>query len=100
DVEVGSCLSGGLDSSSIVCLVHDLLHKAGKQALQRTFSSHFDEPEANEGGYVQEVVRATGVTASFTYPTAEELLAELEQLIWHQEEPFGSTSIFAQWSDT
>jgi asparagine synthase (glutamine-hydrolysing) len=44
------------------------------------------------------VVDATGVRASFTHPTGEDLLAELERLVWHQDEPFGSTSIFAQWS--
>jgi asparagine synthase (glutamine-hydrolysing) len=79
-------------------LVHDQLRAEGKHELQRTFSSHFDEPEANEREYTQEVIQATGVTASFTHPRAEELLAELPQLIWHQDEPFGSTSIFAQWS--
>jgi asparagine synthase (glutamine-hydrolysing) len=98
DVEVGSCLSGGLDSSSIVCLVHDQLSAEGKSSLQRTFSCHFDEAEANELEYMQEVIRATGVAASFTRPGLEQLMADLPAIVWHQEEPFGSTSIFAQWS--
>ncbi len=97
DVEVGSCLSGGLDSSSIVCLVREQLNEARKQDLQRTFSSHFEEPEANELEYMQHVISATGVTAKFTYPRAEDLLTDLPRIIWHQDEPFGSTSIFAQW---
>lgn len=98
DVEVGSCLSGGLDSSSIVCLIHKLLKDEGKSNLQRTFSSHFEEKEANELEYMQEIIQATGVKACFTYPQGNELLQDMENLIWHQEEPFGSTSIFAQWS--
>ncbi len=98
DVEVGSCLSGGLDSSSIVCLMHELLKVEGKNNLQRTFSSHFEEKEANELEYMQEVIQATQVQAHFIYPKAEELLQDIERLVWHQEEPFGSTSIFAQWS--
>jgi len=98
DVEVGSCLSGGLDSSSIVCLIHQLLQSEGKSNLQRTFSSHFEEKEANELEYMQEVIQATGVKAYFTFPQGEDLLQDIENLIWHQEEPFGSTSIFAQWS--
>jgi asparagine synthase (glutamine-hydrolysing) len=38
------------------------------------------------------------VGAEFIYPTPQDLVADLEKLVWHQEEPFGSTSIFAQWS--
>lgn len=98
DVEVGSCLSGGLDSSSIVSLMRDELARAGKTQIQRTFSSHFEEEEANELEYMQEVIAATGVHADFIYPTPDDLLTDLERMIWHQEEPFGSTSIFAQWS--
>jgi asparagine synthase (glutamine-hydrolysing) len=98
DVEVGSCLSGGLDSSSIVCIMHKLLQEQEKGDIQRTFSSHFEEKEANELEYMQTVIRATAVRAHFTYPTSEEFLQDMERLVWHQEEPFGSTSIFAQWS--
>jgi asparagine synthase (glutamine-hydrolysing) len=98
DVEVGSCLSGGLDSSSIVCLMHRLLQEQGQTNVQHTFSSHFEEKEANELEYMQAVIQATGVQAHFTCPTAVDLLQDLERMVWHQEEPFGSTSIFAQWS--
>ncbi|HPT71811.1 MAG TPA: asparagine synthase (glutamine-hydrolyzing), partial [Candidatus Cloacimonadota bacterium] len=41
DVEVGSCLSGGLDSSAIVCAAHRLHDKP-----LNTFSAYFDEPAA------------------------------------------------------
>jgi len=98
DVKVGSCLSGGLDSSSIVCLVHNMLQEQGESNIQHTFSSHFEEKEANEHEYMETVIHKTGVKAHFTYPSPEGLLEELEHLIWHQEEPFGSTSIYAQWS--
>lgn len=98
DVEVGSCLSGGLDSSSIVSLVRQELLKSGKGNIQRTFSSHFEEDEANELNYMRDIIDSTGVNAEFIYPCEDELLRDLNQLVWHQDEPFGSTSIFAQWS--
>ena len=98
DVEVGSCLSGGLDSSSIVCLMHQLLKREGRGSVQRTFSSHFHEKEANELEFMEAVIQSTDVKAGFIYPTPNEFLHDMERLVWHQDEPFGSTSIFAQWS--
>lgn len=98
DVEVGSCLSGGLDSSSIVCLMNRQLKSEEASAIQHTFSSHFDVQEANELEYMQEVIQRTGVNAFFIYPRGEDLINDLHRLLWHQDEPFGSTSIFAQWS--
>ncbi|MGE5329806.1 MAG: asparagine synthase (glutamine-hydrolyzing) [Deltaproteobacteria bacterium] len=98
DVEVGSCLSGGLDSSSLVCIMHDMLEGEGKSNIQRTFSSHFQEKEANELKYMQSVIKHTGVNASFIEPTPEDFKKDIKKIVWHQDEPFGSTSIFAQWS--
>lgn len=98
DVKVGTCLSGGLDSSAIVCIMQQLLDEKWKKDQQYTFSSHFVDKEANEIDYMQTVIDATGVNAHFTYPTDEELVREIDHLVWHQDEPFGSTSIFAQWS--
>lgn len=98
DVEVGSCLSGGLDSSSIVCVMHDILDGENKGGIQNTFSSHFNEKEANELEYMQEVINATGMRANFTEPTINDFLDDINKIVWHQDEPFGSTSIFAQWS--
>lgn len=96
DVPVGSCLSGGLDSSSIVCTMRAQLgaQAAGKQ---NTFSAYSDVARFDERGFIEEVVRATGATPHHVTPDPQAVLRELETLAWHQDEPFGSTSIFAQW---
>lgn len=99
DVPVGSCLSGGLDSSSIVCMADRVLRGQGATTTtQCVFSScsvlkRFDERE-----WVEEVVRHTGVQAQYVYPDVADLFRDLDRITWHQDEPFGSTSIFAQWS--
>jgi len=98
DVPVGTCLSGGLDSSAIVCAIHRELTGESGGERQHTFSCHFEQEEANELEYMRAVIEKTGVAAHFVSPTAEDLERDLEQLVWQQEEPFGSTSIFAQWS--
>ncbi|MGE0385655.1 MAG: asparagine synthase (glutamine-hydrolyzing) [Gammaproteobacteria bacterium] len=97
DVEVGSCLSGGLDSASIVCVMGDLLGKQGATHRQRTFTAAFREPEADERRFALAVCEARGIGARFVEPDGEGLVESLGPLIWHQEEPFGSTSLYAQW---
>jgi len=98
DVGVGSCLSGGLDSSSIVCIAHRLLREAHADHRQSTFSAISDVPQFDEREYAEAVVAATDVDAHFIQPDLDGLQRVLAKLIWHQDEPFGSSSIFAQWS--
>ena len=103
DVPVGSCLSGGVDSSSIVCLANRELLASGVQSQQlgdrqKTFSAvYHTEGRYNERAYIEKVIAATGAESNYVFPTADRLAAELPKLVWHQDEPFGSTSIFAQW---
>lgn len=97
DVPVGSCLSGGLDSSSIVCVMNELLHAQGITGLQKTFSACADVPRFDEREFIDEVTRHTRTEAHHTYPPLDELFGTLDNVTWHQDEPFGSTSIYAQW---
>jgi asparagine synthase (glutamine-hydrolysing) len=97
DVPVGSCLSGGLDSSSIVCVANHLLRAAGAESRQNTFSACNKEKRYDERNYIDIVVGCTGVQAHFVYPALDELFETLDAITWYQDEPFGSTSIYAQW---
>ncbi len=97
DVPGGSCLSGGLDSSSIVCLASDLLGEEQNESFLKTFSACSDVKQYDEREYIDEVVNARGVEAHYTYPSFEKLLEQLDKIIWHQDEPFKTTSIYAQW---
>ena len=51
----------------------------------------------DEGKYVDLVLSRTGVPGYSVVPTAGEFVAELDQLAYHQEEPFTSTSVFASY---
>ena len=97
DVPVGSCLSGGLDSSSIVCLMRELLGESRVGSQQNTFTAHAATGRLDEKPYADEVVRATSVKPHYVIPSAVDLFGSLGQIAWHQDEPFGSTSIFIQW---
>ena len=94
DVPVGSCLSGGLDSSAIVCIVRKLL---GDDAPYNTFTGRFPGTPADEWSYAEQVVEATGVRSHVTEPTVARFMAELPQFMWYNELPVGSSSQFAQW---
>ena len=91
DVPVGSSLSGGLDSSSVVCCMAALGH-----AQQHTFSARFNS-EKDEGSWMDEVVGKTGVMRHDVWPDEKQFLSELEAITWHQEYPLASASVYAQW---
>ncbi|TLS69045.1 asparagine synthase (glutamine-hydrolyzing) [Mariprofundus erugo] len=97
DVPVGSCLSGGLDSSSIVCVMNDILREQGAHANQKTFSACSDVKRFDERVWIEAVVNDTGVEAHYVFPSLDDLFETYSGIVWHQDEPFGSTSIFAQW---
>lgn len=106
DVPVGTCLSGGLDSSAITATIHHLLSASEiasssnfPQGRQQTFSAVYDsEGRYNERHHIERVLNhLPGVVGHFTFPTAERLLADLRQFVWHQDEPVLSPSPFAQW---
>jgi len=98
DVAIGSCLSGGLDSSSIVAMAKRLLCAQNVRDKQKTFTSCFEDPRFDEWRFAFLVAAATGVDAYQVFPKMEQLWEEIDDLAWHQEEPFGSTSIYAQWN--
>jgi asparagine synthase (glutamine-hydrolysing) len=94
DVPVGSCLSGGLDSTAIVASMRAHL---GKDALIHAFSFVSDDPVRGEGPYVDMASQAFGLVPHSVFPSASDLMADLNTLVRVQEQPFGSTSIYAQY---
>ena len=94
DVPVGTSLSGGIDSSAIVCLASKLAGDHRRHA----FTARFPGFERDEWSYAEAVAREAGVTEHHSVePTALEFLDDLPGVICSQEEPFGSASIYAQW---
>ncbi len=93
DVEVGCCLSGGLDSSTIVGVSDKLFHNH----KLKTFSAVFPGSKINEEKYMDIVSKKLNVKNYKTKPKYSDLLKDINDLIYYQEEPFGSTSIYAQY---
>jgi asparagine synthase (glutamine-hydrolysing) len=100
DVAVGSCLSGGVDSSTIVCAINRLLGEADISQVgerQKVFTACYDHEAIDESKWAEIVVNNTRTAWSRTYPKANEMLVDLEDLVYCQDVPFGSTSIYAQY---
>lgn len=95
DVPVGSSLSGGLDSSAVVAVIDDL--NKNKAVKQNTFSAVFPGFEKDESKYIHLLLEGLNVDPHFTSPDADTMLQELGRCYYHQEEPFGSASILAQY---
>lgn len=94
DVPIGSSLSGGLDSSLIVSVIDQL--KKGSVQQQETFSAVFPEFVKDERKYMDLVISTTNVSPHFVSPNDDDMIKELENLCWFQEEPFGGPSIYVQ----
>ncbi len=93
DVPVGSCLSGGIDSSTIVYGMRKLI----QNSAIKTFSLVFPGDQLDESSYIKQVIEDTEAENYDTSPTAEDLMNDLSDIIWTQEEPFRSISIYGQY---
>ena len=103
DVPLGSCLSGGLDSSTIVMIINSIMKEQGIPTshigdYQKTFTASYRNDPVDESTYVKEIFNRIEVDGKFIFPEGKGLWEELDNLLYFQDEPFGSTSIFAQWN--
>lgn len=89
DVPVGTCLSGGIDSSTIACLID-------KSMKIKTFSAVYEGFERDESKYISIVAERTGMENYRTQPTPERLQKDLLRIVKLIAEPFPSASIYAQ----
>lgn len=95
DVPIGSSLSGGVDSSSVVCTIAQL--KNSNPFPQQTFSARFFDSAVDEGKYIDEVAAAAKLNRNEVWVNEEVLLTELQNIHYHIEEPLSNSSPLAQW---
>jgi asparagine synthase (glutamine-hydrolysing) len=90
-------LSGGLDSSSVVCVARALLRENGKQPL-RTFSAIFDDvPECDERPFINAVLAQGGLEPHFVHADRISPLTDLNRIFHHEDEAFWVPNLFMSW---
>ena len=94
DITIGSSLSGGLDSSSIVAVVSALQQDSYQL---KTFSAVFPGFEKDESTYIDQITKHYSTESFLVTPSADELIRDFEKLCYHQEEPFQSAGIYSQY---
>lgn len=103
DVPVGTCLSGGLDSSAVVTVMSRLLQARVPDAVSlgdhlKTFSAVFPGDPIDEKPYIDEVLAVSDAEPTFDQPTSDDFLDELEAWAWYADEPMISTAPYSMWS--
>ena len=97
DVQVGSSISGGLDSAIIAKLIKDNLYETKSTYDLVTYSARFNEPGFSEDEFLDCILDDLKVKNYGVYPNEKLIYNEIQQIFYHQEEPFLATSILNQW---
>ena len=92
DVPVGACLSGGLDSGTVVGLATDIFNKP-----IHTFSCVFpNTPEFDESQYIKSSVNKFNCVANYTEPQHDDFIKLVHDSVYEQDGPTGGPSILSQ----
>jgi asparagine synthase (glutamine-hydrolysing) len=93
DVEVGACLSGGLDSSAVVTTAAPMLERP-----IRAFTCAYDEgPLFDERPYVRATVEASGARSDVVVPDGADFWETFDRMAYQQDEPTAGPGVYSQW---
>lgn len=95
DVRVGTCLSGGLDSSSVATLASPG-YRAARGEPFRAITAISESPHNDESGYAKLVAERGGMQWIPVEPRYDGFVESLPHVVRAQEEPFAGPSINMQ----
>jgi len=95
DVPVGSCLSGGLDSSAIVSMVQ----KQNPGMKYKSFSIYYEgEGDVDERPFIREVIeKYPDIEPHYYSPTEKEVEQEFHRALYHSDVPVTGSSFISQY---
>lgn len=96
DVPVGTCLSGGLDSSAVAALAAGPYREARGERF-RAITAVSQEATNDESPFASAVAERSGLEWITVRPTPADFAAAINDVVRTQEEPFGGPSVVMQW---
>ena len=93
DVELGALLSGGLDSSAISIAAREMTGDHFK-----TFTIVSDDKKSNEERFADIVTMSKSIKNKKLFLGSSTVKGNFDKVIYHQDEPFASFSVIAQYS--
>lgn len=87
DVNVGTFLSGGIDSTLITACAREVSNEP-----VRTFTIGFNSKKENEAEYAKEVAKYLGTEHTEKYISSEELFEQIKDIAKFYDEPFSDSS--------
>ncbi|RYY62910.1 MAG: asparagine synthase (glutamine-hydrolyzing) [Chitinophagaceae bacterium] len=94
DVPTGTSLSGGLDSSMISALIHEIGYASNSH---QAFTAVFPGFDKDETEWSKQVASQFSLNQHLVQVTADDLVDGWQRFTHHQEEPVSSASAFAQY---
>jgi len=104
DVSIGTCLSGGLDSSSVVSVINKFItgekdfNRSQTGDRQKTFSAVYDDETIDERKFIEQIVKATNCSSHYVFPDKADFSGDIDAFVYQLDEPIAGTSPYAQWN--
>lgn len=96
DVKVGTCLSGGLDSSSIAAIASKKYFETTNEKFVAIHAKSVEQ-KTDESKFAKEVAVHCNLDMIVVEPLLEDITINIEEVVYTQEEPFGGPSVFMQY---
>jgi asparagine synthase (glutamine-hydrolysing) len=95
DVKVGTALSGGLDSTSIIIAMNGILKESKTLDIQESISAVFDVPKYSETAFIDIAAKSANIRNHKKTLGFPDVMDSIDKVLWHMDEPFGSMSMIA-----
>jgi asparagine synthase (glutamine-hydrolysing) len=97
DVPIGTCLSGGLDSSTVAAIASNLLRELQPDARFGAITAQSESSENDESEYARQVVEHCRLDWHLVKPTYDDFVQHIDDCLRVQGEPVGGPSVFMQY---